>query len=46
MVNSHLGLQYERMREAFGDLLDEDRMVENFHRILPDAFEPRVGPCR
>lgn len=35
---SHLGFQYECMHQVFGDLLDEDRMVENFYSLLPDAF--------
>jgi len=32
VVNSHLAFQYECIHEAFGDLLDEERMVENFYR--------------
>jgi len=40
VVNSHLALQYEGMREAFGSLLNESKMVENFYRLLPAGFEP------
>jgi len=40
VVNSHLGFQYQCMHEAFGDLFDEDRLVENFYRLLPGQYRP------
>ena len=40
VVNSHLAFQYECLHEAFGDSLSEERMVENFYRLLPAEFEP------
>ena len=40
VVNSHLGFQYCCMHRAFGDLFDEDRLVENFYRLLPGEFRP------
>jgi len=38
--DSHLGFQVECMREAFGDIFDEDRMVMTFFALLPDEFQP------
>jgi len=38
--DSHLGFQMECMKEAFGGLFDEDRLVENFYSLLPDDFDP------
>ncbi len=38
VVNSHLGFQYESMHEVFGSLYDEDRVVKNFYRLLPDEY--------
>lgn len=37
---SHYGFQVECMKQAFGDLFDEDRVAENFFRLLPEKFRP------
>ena len=37
---SHYGFQAECMARAFGELFDEDRMAENFFRLLPEGFRP------
>ncbi len=35
---SHYGLQARCMAEAFGELFDEERMAENFLRLLPNDY--------
>ena len=36
--SSHLAFQVNCMADVFGDLFDEDRMAQNFFRLLPEKY--------